>query len=100
MIRQLFPAESVPITYRLFCAADAATFRPKLAVEARTEQEARHRLHKVMEWFGLGRLDNFIVLRLDGAVPRGVPRFLEAFFSAHNLGCGGAGAVPGTSDVH
>lgn len=100
MNRRLFPAESVPITHRLFCAADASTSQPKLAVEARTEQEARRRLHQVINWFGLGGLDNFIVLRLDGAVPRGVPTFMEAFFSAHNLGCGGTGAVTGTSDVH
>lgn len=100
MSKRTFPAELLPITHRLFCAADASTLQPKLAVEARTEQEARHRLHQVINWFGLGRLDNFIVLRLDGAVPRGVPTFMEAFFSAHNLGRGGTGEVTGTSDVH
>lgn len=93
MTKGLCAAEALPLTQRLFCAVDPSTFEPKLAVEARTEEEARHRLQSLLKWYHFGAVKDLVVLRLDGAIPAGLPMFLDAFFSISNFGCGDTGTL-------
>ena len=99
MTKELCGAEALPLTQCLFYAADASTVEPKLAVEARTEEEARHRLQSLLEWYQFGTLKDLVVLRLDGAMPAGLPVFLDAFFFIGNFGSVETGTLSG-ENVH